>query len=278
MTIKTKIKVGTKVYSSKEFKATVQTPKWQRWRNENNVKDLAEAVSEHGQMRDVLVCVTPDGNRILTDGAHLSDAMLRILKKRTISVKERYVKDDAEARDVFISFNTRGRSLTKMDYVVSFSSSQNKAYSMFLKDVMQSPSNLKEAKSVHSKLFSEVALIDVFLGNTKRVQSGKAKLPKNYERLVEIVEYLGCSYLKNQNIINHINKNGKTMKLNAGSIIPIMNYIKGSRILLSKTNSEILKMLIDFTVYHYNSMEEPSFTKDAVAASFSGFLKREVYV
>lgn len=273
-----KVRIETKNYTRVEFLNTVIVPKWQRWRNESNVKDLAEAVKEQGQMRDVLVCVTPDGNKILTDGAHLQDAMLNILRSKTISVKERYVKDDNEAREVFISFNTRGRSLSTMDYVVSFASSENKSYSSFLKDVMQSPSNLKEAKAVHSKLFTEVALINIFLGNKNKVQGGQAKLPRNYDRLVEIVEYLGCSYLKNQNIINHTNKNGKGMKLNGGSIQPVMNSIKGSRMLLNKTNSEILKMLVDFTIYHYNSMEAPSFSKDAVAASFSSYLKKEIYV
>jgi len=273
-----KIRIETKNYTRAEFKETVIVPKWQRWRNERNVKDLAEAVMEQGQMRDVLVCVTPDGNKILTDGAHLQDAMLNIMRSKTISVKERYVKDDNEAREVFISFNTRGRSLSTMDYVVSFASSDNKSYSRFLKDVMQSPSNLREAQSVHSKLFTEAALIKIFLGNKSKVQGGQANLPRNYDRLVEIVEYLGCSYLKNQNVINHMNKNGKGMKLNGGSIQPVMNSIKSSRILLNKTNSEILKILVDFTIYHYNSMEAPSFSKDAVAASFSIYLKKEVYV
>jgi len=277
MTLKTKIKVATKVYSSKEFKATVQTPKWQRWRNENNVDDLAEAVSEHGQMRDVLVCVTPDGNRILTDGAHLADAMLKRLKMRSISVKERYVNNDDEARDVFISFNTRGKRLSKMDYVVSFSSSKNKAYSSFLKDVMLSPNNIKEAKSVHSDLFTDVSLISIFLGDTKRVQSGTSKLPRSYDRIVDLVEYLGRTYLKNDNIVNHLDKNGRSMKLNGGSIIPVMNEIKSSRFLLNMTNQEILKVLIDFTIYHYNSMTEPTFNKDSVSKSFPSFLNKEVY-
>ena len=204
-----KVRIETKNYTRAEFLETVIVPKWQRWRNERNVKDLAEAVIEQGQMRDVLVCVTPDGNKILTDGAHLQDAMLNILRSKTISVKERYVKDDNEAREVFISFNTRGRSLSTMDYVVSFASSENKSYSRFLKDVMQSPSNLREAQAVHSKLFTEAALIKIFLGNKNKVQGGQANLPRNYDRLVEIVEYLGSSYLKNQNVINHMNKNGK---------------------------------------------------------------------
>lgn len=272
------IKIKTKNYTRKEFLETVQIPKWQRWRNENNVKDLAQAVASQGQMRDVLICVTKDGNRILTDGAHLSDAMLRILKKRTISVKERYVKNDAEARDVFISFNTRGKRLENIDYVVSFSSSNNKAYSRFLKDVMQSPKNIKEAKAVHSNLFTVPALIEIFLGGTKEVKSGNAKLPNNYDRILDLVEYLGVTYLKNENIINHLKKNGKSMKLNGGSIKPVISKIKSNKILLNMANDEILKMLIEFTIYHYNSMDNPVYNKDAVGASFGDFLRKEQYV
>ena len=43
------------------------------------------------------------------------------------------------------------------------------------------------------------------------------------------------------------------------------------------TNKEILKLLIDFTSTHYNSMEYPSFTKDAVRDSFKVYEKTYIY-
>ena len=70
--------IKNKVYTKKDFNNVI-IPSWQRWRNENNVKDLAEAVSRQGQMRDVLISVTKDGTKILTDGAHLKSAMLDVL-------------------------------------------------------------------------------------------------------------------------------------------------------------------------------------------------------
>ena len=39
--------IKNKVYTKKDFNNVI-IPSWQRWRNENNVKDLAEAVSTQG--------------------------------------------------------------------------------------------------------------------------------------------------------------------------------------------------------------------------------------
>jgi len=90
-----------------------------------------------------------------------------------------------------------------------------------------------------------------------------------------LVEYLGENYLKNGKLIKHLEKNGKSMKLNGGSIIPVMSKIKSNKI-LEKTNKEILDMLIDFTTYHFNSTQSCSFTKDAVEQTFSTYVKELV--
>tara|TARA_B110000967_G_scaffold160016_1_gene165812 strand:- start:937 stop:1749 length:813 start_codon:yes stop_codon:yes gene_type:complete len=260
------------IYTKKDFKNVI-VPSWQRWRNQKNVKDLAEAVSSQGQMRDVLICVTSDGTKILTDGAHLTDAIFKTLKLKKISVKEIYVKNEKEARESFISFNTRGKSLKKIDYIVSFAGSNNADYKRFLTEVMKSPSNMNEANIVHGKLFTIPSLIEIFLGSGNNVKLGKSKLPINFERVLDLVEYLGYNYLNNGKIVKHLKRNGSSMKLNGGSIIPVIGRIKNNKIILQKTNAEILEMLIDFTTYHFNSTESCSFTKDSVGKSFSTYIQ-----
>jgi hypothetical protein len=265
------MKTKRTIYTKKDFKNVI-IPTWQRWRNEKNVKDLSEAVSENGQLRDVLICITKDGTKILTDGNHLYSAVFDYLKYRKINVLEKQVKDNEEARQTFISFNTRGKSLKVIDYIVSYAGSGNKDYKRFLLEVMKSPNSLKEAENVYGKLFTIPALISIFLGYTADVKKGNCKLPKNHNRLLEVVDYLGQNYLYNGRLIKHLNKNGKSMKLNGGSIIPVFKKIKRSEKILSMSNKEILNLLIDFTFYHYNSMENCSFTKDAIDKSFKTYL------
>jgi len=53
------------------------------------------------------------------------------------------------------------------------------------------------------------------------------------------------------------------------------NKIKTNKKILSKTNREIMEMLIEFTTYHYNSMQNCSFTKDAVDKSFFNIYTRK---
>jgi hypothetical protein len=260
------------VYKKRDFKHVI-IPTWQRWVNAKNLNDLAEAVSEQGQMRDVLICITKDGTKILTDGNHLRIAMLDLLKIKEISVKEIYVEDEVDARKAFISFNTRGKSLKAIDYIVSYSGANKTNYKRFLTEVMLSPKTLKDATDVHGKLFSVPALIQIFLGKSQAVKNGNAKLPVNFERILSLVEYLGQNYLFNGNIVSHLKKNGKSMKLNGGSIIPVISRIKRNKEILSKSNKEILKILIEFTTFHFNSMESCSFTKDAVDKSFATYLQ-----
>ena len=135
--------IKTQIYSKKDFE-NVKLPNWQRWLNPLNVKSLSEAVQENGQLRDILICETKAGIKILTDGNHLKTAMIDILKLNEISVKVKLVKDEEEARKTFVSFNTKGKSLKAIDYIVSYSGDNpNNDYSIFLKDILKSKSTLK---------------------------------------------------------------------------------------------------------------------------------------
>ena len=268
------MKTKKEIYTKKDFgENKVIIPSWQRWTNDKNVKDLAESVSECGQLRDILVCITEEKTKILTDGKHLKFAIFNRLKRKTANVLEVYVKNEEEARQIFISFNTRGKTLKNIDYVVSYAGSGNQEYKKFLREVMQSPNDLSEANKVHGKLFTVPALIEIFLGQGNIVRKGKAKLPKQFNKIVELVEYLGENYLCNGKILSHCEKNGKQMRLNGGSIIPVFKRIKQNHKLLSMTNDDVKKILIDFTTFHYNSMDFPSFTKDAVDVSFEQYEK-----
>lgn len=271
------MKTKRTIYTKKDFENVI-IPSWQRWTNEKNVKDLAEAVLQCGQLRDILVCITEEKTKILTDGKHLKLSIFDIIKHKDANVLEVFVKDEEEARQTFISFNTRGRTLKNIDYVVSYAGSGNIQYKKFLTEVMKSPNNLKEAERVHGKLFTIPALIQIFLGDGDKVKKGKSQLPKQFDRLVSLVEYLGENYLCNGTIIAHCKKNGNKMKLNGGSIISVFDRIKQNEYLLSKTNEEIKKILIDYTIYHYNSMEYPSFNKDVVADSFKNYEKERLHL
>tara|TARA_R110000751_G_C13671183_1_gene470289 strand:+ start:61 stop:900 length:840 start_codon:yes stop_codon:yes gene_type:complete len=268
--------IKKKNYSKSQFK-TVITPSWQRWKSEKNINELALAISENGQLRDVLICVTEDGTKILTDGAHMVIAIFERLCLAKISVTEIYVIDEEEARETFISFNTKGKTLSVLDYVVSFAANYNNDYKKFLSDVMQSPKSKNEADKVHAPLFTVPSLIKIFLGENTRVKSGIATLPKKYERVLDLVEYLSNRYVNDGRIVSHLRKNGKTMKLNGGSIIPVFMKLKRRINILEKTNKQILDMLVDFTTYHYNSTDSPSFTKDSVDLSFSVYLQAKGY-
>lgn len=261
------MKTRKTIYTKTDFDNVI-IPSWQRWTNEKNVNDLADAVLECGQLRDILICITEEKTKILTDGKHLKLSIFDKIKWKKANVLEIFVKDEEEARQTFISFNTRGRTLKNIDYVVSYAGSGNIQYKKFLSQVMKSPNNLKEAERVHGKLFTIPALIQIFLGDGDKVKKGNSKLPKNFDRLVSLVEYLGENYLRNGSILAHTKKHGNKMKLNGGSIISVFDRIKQNDKILSMTNNEIKKMLIDYTIYHYNHMSFPSFTKDVVLDSF----------
>tara|TARA_R110000765_G_scaffold419846_1_gene524357 strand:- start:755 stop:1615 length:861 start_codon:yes stop_codon:yes gene_type:complete len=265
--------IKNRTWSRKDFE-NVKTPTWQRWVNQSNVKSLEEAVTEQGQLRAIIVCILPDGTKILTDGKHLYVAMKNI-GRSTFNVMEVYVKDEAEAREMFISFNTKGKTLTCLDYVVSFGGSKLGSYRRFLSEVMQNPRNDLDARNVHSELFTVPSLINIFLGTNRVVKSGLSVLPKNYDRILDIVEYLGENYLTNGILVKQIQRNGKKMKLNGGSIIPVMKKIKSNKNILAMKNKEILDLLIEYTQYHYNSSTACSFSKDPVAETFPTFLQNK---
>lgn len=266
----------TKVYSKKDFE-NVKIPNWQRWLNPLNVKQLSEAVLENGQLRDILICETNSGIKILTDGNHLKNAMIDTLKLNEISVKIKKVKDEEEARKTFISFNTKGKSLKAIDYIVSYAGIDSKNdYSIFLSQVLKNPTNEKETLKHYGNLFKIPALTQIFLGSNQQIKSGKANIIKNkHERMLEVCEFLEQNYRYHPVLVNHIKSYGKSNKINGGSIIPVMMKIRSynNGDLLNQSNDNILNMLVDFTIYHFNSMENPSFTKDAVGKSFSTYIK-----
>lgn len=267
--------ITRKVYTKEDFE-TVIIPSWQRWTNINNIADLTKAVLQCGQIRDILVGVAKDGTRFLIDGKHLKITIFDKLKWKKANVLEISVKNEEQARQTFISFNTRGKTLKNIDYVVSYAGSGKFEYKKFLKEVMQNPKNLKDANEVHGKLFTIPALIQIFLGKGLDVKTGKSVLPKQFNRLEEIVEYIGKYYLHNGRIVEHTKKHGKKMKLNGGSIIPVFDRLKQRPDLLLKTNEEILNILVDFTYWHFKSMHYASFNKDVVSDSFKVYEQTEL--
>ena len=58
------MKTKKTIYTKKDFDNVI-IPSWQRWTNETNVNDLADAVLECGQLRDILICITEEKTKIL---------------------------------------------------------------------------------------------------------------------------------------------------------------------------------------------------------------------
>lgn len=249
-----------------------ELPKWQRWKNEKNVDSLVNSLNAIGQQREILVCELENGRKLLTDGNHLRNAMNK-LKYNTCSIRLNKVKEDIDAFNLFVEFNTRGRSLSTLDFVVSRSSfGDNNPYKTFLNDILNNPRTDKEARleATRHSLFTVPALLTIFLGSTSAIKSGKSKLPKNYDRAKGLFRYLNENYVYRKEIVK-LTKNNKSKKLNGGSIVPVMNTI-----LLEKYShlgySQILDILVDFSVWFSKKNPDMQFNKDNVGTAFREYL------
>ena len=268
------LKSEVKKISLKELNC-YEIPTWQRWKNNSNVNSLVESLKIIGQQREVLVCELPNGRKLLTDGNHLREAMT-ILKYKYCWVRISQVKTDEDAFKLFVEFNTRGRSLNSLDYVVSRSSfSDDNPYKTFLNDVLSNPRSEKEAKENATKhrLFSIPALIKIFLGDTSIVKGGKSILPENYNRLKSIYNYIDKNYIYTKEI-RILTSKQKNKKLNGGSIIPVMNEISKQKYNHLGTQ-EILEIIVKFSLWYHQKYPNIQFNKDNVSSSFRAYLIQE---
>jgi hypothetical protein len=268
------LKSEVKKVSLKELNS-YEVPNWQRWKNKSNVNSLVESLKTIGQQREVLVCELPNGRKLLTDGNHLREAMIS-LKYKDCWVRISQVQTDEDAFKLFVEFNTRGRSLNSLDYVVSRSSfSDDNPYKTFLNEVLSNPRSEKEAKETATKhrLFSIPALIKIFLGDTSIVKSGKSILPENYNRLKSIYNYIDKNYIYTKEIRNLTSKQ-KNKKLNGGSVIPVMNEISKEKYNHLGTK-EILEILVNFSLWYHKKYPTIQFNKDNVSSSFRAYLIEE---
>ena len=265
------LKSEVKKVSLKELNS-YEVPNWQRWKNNSNVNSLIESLKIIGQQREILVCELPNGRKLLTDGNHLKNAMIG-LKYKNAWVRVSNVKTEEDAFRLFVEFNTRGRSLSTLDFVVSRSSfSESNIYRTFLNDILNNPSDEKEAKALATKhkLFSIPALINIFLGTSSVVKKGNSSMPKNYERLKSVYKYIDKRYIYTVGVKSLMDIQ-KQKKLNGGSIIPVMNEIC-SKDYEHLGNEQILKVLVDFSLYYHKTYPSIQFNKDNVATSFKTFL------
>jgi hypothetical protein len=253
-----------------------EVPNWQRWKNNSNVNSLIESLKVIGQQREILICELPNGRQLLTDGNHLRNAMLD-LKYKNCWVRINKVKTEEDAFNLFVEFNTRGRSLSSLDFIVSRASfNENNPYKTFLNDVLSNPRDEKEAKEQATKhsLFSVPALINIFLGKTNIVKSGKSLLPENYTRLKSVYKYIDKNYIYTKEIRCLMNCQ-KNKKLNGGSIIPVMQEIcKKQYDYLG--NQEILNILVNFSIWYHEKFPTIQFNKDNVNTNFKVYLKEKL--
>jgi len=251
---------------------TYLVPKFQRWKNKKNVESLVESLAIMGQQREILVCELKDGRRMIADGNHLRDAM-NIANYTNAWIRVNKVESPADAFKLFVEFNTRGRSITTLDYIVSRSSfSDSNVYKTFLIEILNNPHSEREAMETvkFNKLFTVPALIKIFLGSVGSVKNGKSELPKNYERVKGLFRYLDERYIYREEIQN-LTKSKCNRKLNGGSIVPIMETI------ISKKYeylgySQILDLLVDFTLWFDKENPTMQFNKDNVSTSFKEYL------
>ena len=265
------LKSEVKKISLKELNS-YEVPNWQRWKNNSNVNSLIESLKIIGQQREILVCELPNGRKLLTDGNHLKNAMIG-LKYKNAWVRVSNVRTEEDAFRLFVEFNTRGRSLTTLDFVVSRSSfSDSNIYRTFLNDILNNPADEKEAKehATKHKLFSIPALINIFLGVSSVVKKGNSSMPKNYERLKSVYKYIDKRYIYTDGVRGLMDIQ-QQKKLNGGSIIPVMNEIC-SKEYDHLGNEQILNILVDFSLYYHKIYPSVQFNKDNVNTSFKTFL------
>jgi hypothetical protein len=249
-----------------------EVPKWQRWKNKKNVDSLVDSLKVIGQQREIIVCELPNGRRLLTDGNHLKTSM-NILEYKNCYIRLNNVESEQDAFNLFVEFNTRGRSLSTLDFIVSRSTfTSSNVYKTFLYDVLDNPKNELEAKlnSQKHKLFSIPALTTIFLGSPSEIKSGKAKLPKNYERVIGLVKYLDENYIYSKEIVELMKKH-KSKKLNGGSIIPVIQTII-SDTYNSLGYKQILDLIVDFSVWFEQNNPSIQFNKDNVGSAFKEYL------
>lgn len=250
-----------------------EVPNWQRWKNNSNVNSLIESLKIIGQQREILVCELPNGRKLLTDGNHLKNAMI-CLNYKNAWVRVNQVDTEEDAFRLFVEFNTRGRSLTTLDFVVSRSSfSDSNIYRTFLNDILNNPKDEKEAKeqATKHKLFSIPALINIFLGTSSVVKKGNSSMPNNYERLKSVYKYIDKNYIYTEEIRGLMDIQ-KQKKLNGGSIIPVMIEICSKKY-SHLGNKQILDILVDFSLYYHKKFPSIQFNKDNVGTSFKTYLK-----
>jgi len=266
------LKSEVKKVSLKELNS-YEVPNWQRWKNNSNVNSLVQSLKIIGQQREILVCELPNGRKLLTDGNHLKNAMTE-LNYKNAWVRINKVNEEEDAFKLFVEFNTRGRSLSTLDFVVSRASfSDTNIYKTFLNDILNNPSDEKQAKELATKhkLFSIPALINIFLGTSSVVKNGKSLMPKNYERLKSVYKYIDKNYVYRKEIKGLMDIQ-KQKKLNGGSIIPVMIEICNEKYNYLGTK-EILEILVKFSLWYHSKFPSIQFNKDNVGSSFKTYLK-----
>lgn len=270
--------VKYKEFNLKTLTKKLVIPAWQRWKDEKNVENLKNAVAIYGQLRPLLIAELPDGTLVLSDGNHLITAAVE-LGMKTISAFVVDVDSEESAHKMFNSFNTTGRSLSVLDHIVGIAATGNEDYRRFMTEVLSNPKSTKEAKNIYKgDLFTLPSLYSIFFAGTgtKALKKGSARLAKNFERRLDLVRFLDARYTKNPSIIAHRAKNGRSMKLNGGSIIEVFDalsargYLNGNH-----SNEDILKMLVDFTLWFHNTMDGVQYNKDNMS-KFRVYLE-EVY-
>lgn len=249
-----------------------EIPRWQRWKNDTNVDSLVDSLNVIGQQREVLVCELGNGRKLLTDGNHLRNAMNK-LNYKNCSIRLNRVESELDAFNLFVEFNTRGRSLSTLDFVVSRASfTDSNPFKTFLNDILDNPRTEREARlsAGRHRLFTVPALLNIFLGSSSSIKSGNAKLPKNYDRAKGLFRYLNENYVYRKEIVELTSKN-KSKKLNGGSIVPVMNTILSEKY-SHLGYSQILDILVDFSLWFNNENPDMQFNKDNVGKTFSEYL------
>jgi len=261
-----------KKVSLKELRG-YEVPTWQRWKNQKNVDSLVNSLKAIGQQREVIVCELHNGRKIITDGNHLRTAMEKS-NYRNCYIRLNKVDREIDAFNLFVEFNTRGRSLTTLDFIVSRASlSDRNPYKTFLYDILENPRTENEA-NVNAKrhnLFTIPSLVAIFLGKPAKIKSGEAQLPKNYERVKSLFKYINENYVYRSEI-TMMTKNWKANKLNGGSIIPVMQTILQSKY-NDLGNQQILDILVDYSLWFRKQNETMPFNKDNVSKTFLEYLK-----
>ena len=250
-------------------------PIWQRWVNDNLVKALSGSLKKIGQLRPIIVCITQNGVRILTDGQHLARAAA-LNGLTNVWVAEIEVEDEDDAHQIFITFNKVGRKLNLIDFLVSNAGIGKEDYQKFMATVLNSPKNVDDINSAHNFLSAQTLAITLFDSSLSRIKDGDASLKTNWRDIYRLLHHVDSQYHHIPSI-KQMRKDGRPWVGTASLQGIFISIFRDYPDLLACSKSEFLDLIVEFTEFVNFSkiVTEKTFTQSLSEHNFIKFMENK---